>query len=220
MRIKAGTLLVTLLSIVAADAAAQKSLITMGGRLGATYSSFAIDPEPDGVNTEFTLGFAIGGEMNFWLNEQFAIAPQLIYNQKGSRHEFNFGGGLFSSISDITVSYLELPIYAKLQLGDDRVRPYIFGGPAIAVLLAANEKQTSNGKTDNRSIKDDFPGLDININAGAGMSVELNSGFELVMDAAYCFGLTDLAEDDQPGGGSVKAFHRSVRVMGGLLLRF
>jgi hypothetical protein len=195
-------------------ASAQSQTVTMGGRYGLTFSDLVLDPKPEG-NSDWksVMSFAIGGELNLWLTPQFAIAPQVLYVSRVSEFEEpSFDG--FSFSNSILTRYLELPIYAKLQLGDEQVRPYIFAGPSIGLLLSATSRTTRNGKDEDMDAKDDFSDTEIGLQGGVGIRVQVDKNTELIADAGYHYGLTDLTEAPV---STLK--HRGFRIMTGALFK-
>jgi hypothetical protein len=184
--------------------------------MGLTYSDLFIDPQPEGgANWKSVMSFALGGELNFWLTPEFAMAPQLLYVSRVSESEEQ-DFGLFKFSQSIHTTYLEMPVHAKLQIGDEQVRPYVFAGPSIALLLSATSSMTQNGNEEDQDAKDDFPDTELGLQGGVGISLQIDKRSELIADAGYHYGLTDLTKGEAEGF-TVK--HRGFRLMAGVLLK-
>jgi opacity protein-like surface antigen len=195
----------------------QRAKESIGPRAGVVFSTFSYDPAPpSSIDVGMKTGFALGMEFNHWFNSSFALAPQLFYIQKGGNHTIEAGNVKFEEA--ITASYIEIPVYVKFAIGDNDTRPYVFAGPALSVMLAADDHLSGGGQDTTASIKDQFTSNDFSFNLGAGLSTRLNMTTELVIDAGYSLGLTDVAKD-RSNGATGKAFINNIRLMAALLFR-
>lgn len=162
----------------------------------------------------------MGLEFNYWLTQSFAISPQVVVVKKGERVETRAEFGELRY--DATTTYAEIPLYAKFAIGEGSLRPYVFAGPALGVLLWAKERRRTHFNDgrfptdidETKSIEDDLTSIDFGINAGVGVSMEITENTEIALDGTYSLGLTDLLETTE-----FQAYSNSIRVMAALLFR-
>ena len=73
-------------------------------------------------------GFIVGASMVAPVNANVAIEPQVLFTSKGANFEDSSGGG------SITMNYVQVPLLVRVGAGGSgRARPFVFGGPAIAL---------------------------------------------------------------------------------------
>lgn len=91
--------------------------------------------------------FTGGAYVAYAFSDLFSVQAEVQLSGKGVKYNRDFAFSLFeSSVSgnltaDADVSYIEIPIVAKLHLPvAGSVRPYVYGGPALGIL---SDKKTS-----------------------------------------------------------------------------
>jgi hypothetical protein len=143
----------------------------------------------DNVADEHTkVGFNLGLFAKLPVSETFAIQPEILYSNKGSKLKYdNFvqGEGEYR----FNLNYLELPVLAVVNIG-----PYfnIHAGPYVAFLSSSNIKDMNDDGTI-QGIKDvdvkNFNRFDYGLAAGIG--ADLN-GF--MVGARYNYGLNEVGK--------------------------
>ena len=128
-------------------------LFTGGVQLGLAGSQVAGDT----YSGYKKAGIAGGGWINLKLNEHHSIQFEMMYLQKGSRHNPNFRIADYTSFL-LQFGYIELPLNYVLDLGN---KILISGGPSVGVL--AHSKQLLDKMPKNT---DNFNRIDVSFNAG------------------------------------------------------
>jgi opacity protein-like surface antigen len=127
------------------------------------------------------------------------------------------------------LEYLELPVHVMLRFGAGALRPYIFGGPNLGVLLAANLEEEiplvyacvpEYRQSGTRDIKDAISSTNFSIDLGGGMAFEIASRVQLLIDVRYSLGLSDIAKPPDQNDQSFQPDSwksRDVKVLVGVL---
>lgn len=191
--------------------------MSFGPRIGIGYSGLSYSSSHilnrEGHVQEMVSGIAAGFEFDFWLSDMFAIAPHLLYIERGGDRRYtDFGGTDDQTIS--SVNYFEIPIYAKFQIGSRSFRPYVFAGPAVGLLVSGGEKSYKLGTQTGVRGKESFRSSDFYANVGFGISYRLDDEIEAILDGTYSLGLSDVISDEY-----VKAKSVNIRMMAGMLFR-
>jgi hypothetical protein len=135
----------------------------------------------------------IGVVLNAQLTDNFAIRPELLYLQRGSKESFPGGTTTYR------VGYVELPInlVAGIQAGPGKVE--VFAGPSFGFGLGGHYKVEGNGISNSGSIKskkqpETYTGNDMYTNAfNASLNFGLDYKFDngLLIQVGYNLGLTN-----------------------------
>ena len=212
---------------------AQMTMI--GFRGGVNLANQHYENLPDGESI-FSRMLPMGGaEFDFRFTNSLDLSLQILDDQKGAHAEmvskYDGGSAYATGMADWTISYLEVPIIVKIFITNSIVRPYFFAGPSVGFLLSNIERlKTSgvyliNGIYDTSStdtvvtvnISDSTSKIDFSIIAGAGLSIKLNSGLELFVDAGYAFGLTNIDNYFADKAKDHYIYSRDIRIAAGIL---
>jgi Outer membrane protein beta-barrel domain len=171
-----------------------------GVKVGINFANVEFDPDPpEDVDFKTLTGFAAGGYVTLPLGPVFAIQPEALFIQKGTKLE-NGGDIKFK------LTYLEIPVLARI--GTDAFN--VFGGPSFAFKL--DSEVEIEGEDDDLEISQDFDenlkGNDFGIVAGVGFG---SSRFNV--DVRFTWGLTDINDDPDD---VVEVRNRSIGVMFGI----
>jgi Outer membrane protein beta-barrel domain len=204
---------------------AQQMMI--GARAGVNLASEKYDNISSDESILIKPGLLAGGQFDYWFDKSWAISIQLLYDKKGAHSDWN---DHYGSHADWTISYIEVPILAKLSFGNGAVRPYIFAGPSIGFLLSNIEKLHTYGSTSipdgagvgypidtTANITDSTAKIDLSIVAGLGISINLPSGPQLYLDAAYAFGLINTDNYSWDKAYGIYVYSRDIRIAAGVL---
>lgn len=168
--------------------------MSIGGRIGLDIGSVSFSQSlPSGETNSTHTGILVGGQLDNWFSDMWAISIQLLYDQKGSEFSIaaNNGNGV-SSTTDGVSSYLELPILVKFAIGSGSFKPYIFAGPSFGLLLTSTE---TNGNT-SLSVDSDYNTLDISALLGVGASLRLgDTGPSILLDIGDAIGLVNIIKN-------------------------
>jgi len=209
-------LLATLVTTVlfSERASAQYSSSWIGVRAGASIASEAIDL-PDGASSSFKIGPIGGIEYDHWFNENSGISASVLYTAKGINENYGaaadsrvVGNTIYSGDDNFSFNYIEIPIVYKLSFGYGDIKPYVFAGPSIGMLLSASEAPTETIPPVN-DLKSHLNTLDISAYFGAGIIDRIYQGPTIFLDLGYAAGLTKVYKEPPPErtpGGPQQAF--------------
>ena len=172
--------------IFAAPAAAAKT--SFGIKAGINMSNAAGTPEGWDESLEWKTGITAGAFVNFAINKNFSLQPELLYTQKG------FGSSLLDGIFDVdlkvSLDYFELPLLAKYAFSADKnFRPTLFAGPSFAYCSGSTLTVSSwivSGDIDISSITHT---TDFGMVLGGGFDYVMERG-TLIIDARFTYGFT------------------------------
>ena len=142
---------------------------------------------------------------------------EIFYTNKGAlyilRNPFN------QIRSRFNFEYVEFPLLFKLELGltSLSLNFYINGGVSLSILQRANRADTgvANQQEIIIDLKNQYNTLDINTLLGAGVSFEFISGYEILIEGRYSFGL--LNKEIDPTDSFL--FHRNIYILFGTGIR-
>ncbi|MCS4238371.1 hypothetical protein M2306_001516 [Myroides gitamensis] len=160
----------SLLAIFAFSGAAlaQTPDIKLGAKAGLNISNLS-----GADNTKSKTGFHVGALAEIFLNEKFAIQPEILYSSQGAKAKGSDG-------SKYDLDYINVPIMAKYYVMDGLS---VQAGPQVGFVVKAEV-----GGID---AKDDVNTVDFGLNLGAGYELPLG----LFFDARYDLGLNKVNKE-------------------------
>jgi len=175
--------------------------LTYGAKIGLTSSGFYEFPTKDRDHTGHVTGVAVGGFVNYPINDMFTASAELLYMQQGGTRvevkESILGGNTILT-GNVTLHNLEIPILIRAGLPGllPGFKPELIVGPSFGFNLAARQSQdytffvedfpvTSDG-TEN--VRAEFQSIQWGFNLGLGTEVAVGEHL-LYFDARYRFGL-------------------------------
>jgi hypothetical protein len=141
-----------------------------GGFNGSTFSG------TDSKGSEYKAGFAAGVFANFGINDQFSIQPEVLFSQKGASVDDFQGvsGNTFKS----TLSYIDVPILARINTGDAGKGFFFEIGPQGSLVVADRDFiQRSGNKYNENTTTQDLNKVLIGYVGGIGY--QITSGLSL-----------------------------------------
>ena len=181
---------VLLLVLLFSAGSSAQSTISIGPQLGLNLASISVDPEPEGLEIDRTTFFMIGGFAEFRLGGGFALQPELWYLGKGA--EGTSGG----EASDVSLSYLEVPVLAKYTFESGGFKPFLIAGPYIGLNMSA--------ELNNEDIDEFIEAMDFGLVLGAGGEFALQPKTALFFTLRYSLGLTEIQSGDYFGTTTIK----------------
>lgn len=171
-----------------------------GVKGGLNVSSFSGDN--DGMDLKSRVGFNIGGFVEVKLSEKFAIQPEVLYSQQGTK--FKLSGILFSNDepfkaeTKFNLSYINVPVMFKYYAIE---KLFIEAGPQIGFLISAKSKTKVTGfdQTEELDTKDMYNTIDFGLNFGAGYDFTQN----ISLGARYNLGLANIAKTEAGDDGKL-----------------
>src|SRR6478735_12142377 len=98
--------------------------VTVGPKLGLNIAHISADDEVGLPDHKSKVGFQVGGMLNAQINDYFAIRPELLFNNIGSKFENSFGTITFNT------NYLSIPVNFVGQYPiNDKFKLQAFAGP-------------------------------------------------------------------------------------------
>lgn len=194
--------------------------IKPGVRVGGNFATlggddaelvFTLGDQGQEIPIDRRTGFMVGGYALIDFAGPFALQPELLYVQKGAQveTEFSFQGQTQTITSTLQLSYLELPVLAKLQVPlSGPVSPNVFAGPSVGINVASSQETESGGQSESEDVE--VSGTDFGLTVGAGVDVGLGVG-TVNVDLRYGLGLSNIPSE---GDASVK--NRGIGVTAGL----
>ncbi|MBE7170148.1 MAG: PorT family protein [Williamsia sp.] len=142
----------------------------LGAKAGVNISNYS------GTNfqTNSMIGFHVGGFINLKFGDVFSVQPEAVFSTQGAQYE-NAG-----TKSNLKVSYLNVPVMAKLDFGS----VYIEAGPQVGF------KTGESAAIPNQSINNFAKNLDLS--AAAGIGYHSKSG--LGIGARYITGISKVGD--------------------------
>lgn len=215
--------ILSIITLIGLGSPAMAQDIKVGPEIGATYNTMYQKLNGAKRETNYQVGFKIGGVVDLPLNEMFSLQPGLflsLNNGTESYYERNFksGAGVPNAQRDrrnYGVTYVQLPVYALFKTGKEYDDPHFFFGigPSFNYAVGGGFKQeftnTINGEDrtsrydysipiGNSKTKDKIRPFDISANVTVGYEAP----FGLFFRAYYGVGLLNLA----PSGDSDNKF--------------
>ena len=168
-----------------------------GVKVGLNLANVSIDPEPEGMSFDAATKFGVGGIMLYPLSEVLDLQVEAMYLLKGTKAEFDIFGTVFEL--ELNLAYLSVPVMVRYNLGSEDTSPYIVVGPEFGFLLSAKSKFDG----EEEDIKDDFKSLDLGLNIGAGVSMNMGAT-PMFGEVRYSLGLSDISDDPDDPDTTVK----------------
>lgn len=184
--------LFTIVTLSSGAAAQAQQSVQVGAKAGL---SMAVLDGTLNQGASYKPGLHLGAFLRWRPSTRFALQPELVYSMQGAKNSIPDGSR--DLISKTRLSYLNLPILAKVYIG--KVVNVQFG-PQVGMLLSGRLKgdlgydMASDGTlylvTDDIDVKKRYKG-DFGLCGGVG--VDLPNG--LILAARLNYGLTDITKD-------------------------
>ncbi len=174
--------LMIILAIILTMTVSGFSQIDFGVAGGLNFSEFGGD-DIDELNPDMKAGVSGGLYAEIGLFG-ISVAPEVLYTMKGSNLEFD----------DVEITtkltYIEVPVLARLYLPFPIIHPFITAGPYFSTLLTAENEYTYGGETETDDVKDDLESTSTGIKIGAGIKLS-----RLTLSARYSMGMKNIAKE-------------------------
>ncbi|WP_053992235.1 porin family protein [Mangrovimonas sp. TPBH4] len=193
-------LLIALSSLFNITLSAQNSNLTYGIKTGANYSSYSPRYPMAGfkeIHYSSKFGFYLGGILNFEINNNFKLQPELNFASQGARYvsenihlTSEYGPDIVGDFeSRITESTIVIPIVSQYFFSE---KFYMEGGPQFGYILDRTEKLIVNpaeqfGDTTNEINDIDYDKFDFGLTFGLGLKFSEKIG----LNSRYFFGLIE-----------------------------
>jgi len=145
---------------------------------------FANDPTSNHDIQARTL-FGVGGFFGLSLNEYMSVRFEPMFLQKGGSYTKPSSPSM-----DIKTSQLELQLLLKAGMGE-KIRPYIFAGPSMSIVLDANVTIDAAGRLFEGDFMKVLKGTEYGAVFGAGVSAPVWAG-SVFIEGRYAFGFSNM----------------------------
>lgn len=159
----------------------------IGFRLGLSRTTqgggFAELAENNDFDVKARTGFVAGAYVDYALRgvyEGLSVQAGLDLAQKGTRIDRRSG----ESFRELDITYVDVPLLAKLAFAYDAFRPYVLGGPVFSF------KQGTSATADGQSIDpdDELTGTDLGLALGLGVQRD-----RLGIEVRYVHGVANIS---------------------------
>jgi hypothetical protein len=145
-----------------------------------------------------TLG-SFGGVFDITLNRGLSLYLVPVYIEKGAKFAIDNPEEVSANLN---MFFFELPVFLKYSIGKI-FRPYVFGGPTLAVNISSNIETRIAGFVMEIDASDMTNNLEIGLTVGSGLSYATDA-VTLFFEGRYSIGLTDISNS---GSNSVSLFN-------------
>ncbi len=146
-------------------------------------------------------GFAGGVYLDLGVPFLISVQPEVLYSMKGYKTDqsITFLGSTFAVKSTVNLNYVEIPVLIKYSLPVPVLKPTLFVGPSMGILLNAKAKVEITGQpAQDTTITSSTTGTDWGVVFGASAHLAI-----VTVSARYTMGLTTLDKS-----GTTKAYNR------------
>ena len=151
-------------------------------------------------------GFAGGVYLDLGIPFFISVQPEVLYSMKGYKADasFTIGANTVSVNQTVNLNYIEVPVLLKFSFPVPALKPTLFAGPSMGILLSAKAKVDITGQpSQDQDIKSLTTSTDWGVVVGASAHIAV-----VTVSARYTLGLTTL---DKTGG--TKAYNRVLSFM-------
>lgn len=158
----------------------------------------------DSLEEKSITGVAVGALVEISFGDYFAVQPEVNFLQKGSETVTGVRTGTIE-ITRSTIkkfSYLDVPILAKLNLGDENFKIYGVAGPTLGFALRGSQEEmtTVNGTSETEESDIDFDTdrlkrFELGGTVGAGLTIYFGT-VGVFADGRYLLGFSNTKDND------------------------
>ena len=134
-------------------------------------------------NGDAKVGLAAGAELEYQMNETFALSVGALYSMQGCKGEVNVEG--FDVDATVKLDYINIPILANV---------YVVKGLAVKLGIQPgfNVTHKASAEVEGTKVSSDLSGVkSVDFSIPVGLSYEFNN---FVIDGRYNFGVTKIAD--------------------------
>ena len=167
----------------------------IGARLGVNLANESFTAVPAVASSMKFSPFG-GVQFEHLFDETWGVRSGLQFNQKGSKQTYDSTTGAYIGGTDnLSLSYIEIPIVAKMMFGTGDVHPYVYAGPTIGILMSASE-DVDGSLTPIADVKSAANSTEVAIEFGGGIVFQGGVNSRVFFDAGYSAGLTGAFKSD------------------------
>lgn len=190
----------------------------IGLKAGINYASLSESSSEDNLgdySKKSVVGLQAGIIAEIKIIDQFVIQPEFLFIQKGGKSEYVINEDNMS-VTRVIYNYAEIPVLAKLKLGNtdgEGLGFYVLGGPFAGFALNGRGETeiTILGITTKDEFDIDYSDEDNDqkrIDWGASFGAGLSIG-HFFIDARYNLGINNLLDEDADNSNDNKPYLRT-----------
>jgi hypothetical protein len=189
------TILATLLCLILYPASSFCQL-QIGAKGGIDIAKYVDEKNlmPDAKWTSLN-GVIVGGIARYAISDMFSLQFEANYTQKGLTFNTSFSDGTER------LNYLEFPLGLLIKFMSSDIRPYLYIGGGIGLLLSAKVEGKASGQPVILDTKVNYYSTDLTAQLGAGLEYVINPSISIFADARYTPGLFTI---EKVSDGTVK----------------
>ncbi|HFA51352.1 MAG TPA: PorT family protein [Bacteroidetes bacterium] len=151
--------------------------VSIGFRGGLSFPKIIYETQDADLSFSAFRGLALAAMAEQSFSGLFAVQAELAFVQKGSIILIDYGTlGSVPDEAEIRINYLELPLLAKLKLGNSTVAAHVLAGPSFGYALSGYLKEEGEKETFSDSGWEIFKRFEFAGNIGGGIGLHLPSG--------------------------------------------
>lgn len=148
-------------------------------------------------NTQFMPHGNVGLSYVHSTHTNFGFGADLKYSWEGARGE----NKTQNREQSLSMQYVRIPVKIMYFFGKygERLRPKIYAGPSMGILVAAELETEQNNMESEVDVKEQFNNFDIGITGGVGINYRLVKNTWFVADLNYYNSFRDIREQNSGG---------------------
>ena len=190
----------------AASAGSAQESTFFGLHVGVNAANLTRTSATDTISTSTRTSFMSGGVYEFGLTDYVFLQAEVNYVSHGA--SFTEGGIDYK----VKYDYFEFPFLILVKIGDNRFKPYLFGGPAIGFRINAETDATIDGVTFPQDNTGTTESMNISYDLGAGLEYAFKSDILFFGELRNSRGLTNI---DKSADNSSITKTRGVQILVG-----
>jgi hypothetical protein len=145
------------------------------------------------ITPDSKMGLVAGAVLDISLMELISIEPGILYQMRGMKMSDSYGGSTATITNSL--SYIAIPVHAKVKYVTPMVKPYALVGINLGILMSAKAKYEETGlPSQEQDVKDSASTVDMGLDFGAGVEFSMPKITPFV-EFVYYVGLLDLQKN-------------------------
>lgn len=162
-------IIIILVFFTSATAFAQK--FEIGAKAGANISNFTGHDSWQNAKTTSLVGFHVGGFVSFFLGNNFALQPEVLFSSQGAKYENA------NHKENLKINYINVPLMLKYRSAGGL---YVEAGPQLGFKISESSSSIDSlGKSSDLSIAG---GIGYHSKIGFGIGARYTAGLSKVGD--------------------------------------
>ncbi|MBL8008136.1 MAG: PorT family protein [Ignavibacteria bacterium] len=179
---------ITICLIFGVFATSKAQMLAIGIEGGVNFGNISVTPT---TTTSSRTGVIFGSLLDINISPRFAITPGVRYVMKGWSNTDN--GVTYTD----KLSYIEVPVYAKVNFPLTEVKPFLAFAPVLAIQVSATEDQSNGTQSASVDISSLVETIDFDLLFAGGIDFKVAKTTSLFFQAAYELGLTNILKNSQ-----------------------